>query len=87
MKARMGVAAVWLTAMAGAGVSRTCGFEVVRFRSKAVMTSREVAAPLVEAQSTMGWKGELEDAGDFSTQAKLGGGHHSTPDARECEYT
>jgi hypothetical protein len=52
-KTRMGVAAVWLTAIAGAGVSRTCGFEVTHFRSKAVMASRVVAALFVEAQSTM----------------------------------
>jgi hypothetical protein len=53
-KARMGVAAVWLTAIiAGAGVSRTCGFKVTRFPSKAVMASRVVVALFVEAQSTM----------------------------------
>ena len=40
--------------MASAGVSRTCGFEVTQFRSKAVMASRVVAASLVGAQSTMG---------------------------------
>jgi hypothetical protein len=53
MKARMGVAAVWLTAIAGAGVSRTGDFKVTRFRSKAVMASRMVAALFVETQSTM----------------------------------
>jgi hypothetical protein len=40
--------------MASAGVSRTCGFKVTQFQSKAVMASRVVAASLVEAQSTMG---------------------------------
>ena len=40
--------------MASAGVSQTCGFEVMQFRSKAEMASRVVVASLVEAQSTMG---------------------------------
>ena len=40
--------------MASAGVSQTCAFKVMQFRSKAVMASRVMAASLVEAQSTMG---------------------------------
>jgi hypothetical protein len=36
------------------------------------MASRVVATPLVEAQLSMGQKGEWEDAGGFSTHAKGG---------------